>query len=84
MAASQLERVLVVLVVDSLASINDIHIMITYSNPPRYFNLDGRFIPLPKRIFLLLVGRTEREIMKELRHEIRVTLQAISDGLKDA
>jgi hypothetical protein len=29
----------------------------------------------------LLVGRTEREIMEELRHEIRETLQAISDGL---
>ena len=39
---------------------------------------------LPKRIFLLLVGRTEREIMEELRHEIRETLQAISDGLNHA
>jgi len=32
----------------------------------------------------LLVGRTEREIMEELRHEIRETLQAISDGLNHA
>jgi hypothetical protein len=58
--------------------------MITYSNPPRYFNLDGRFIPLPERIASLLVGRTEREIMEGLRHEIRETLQTISDGLNHA
>jgi len=39
------------------------------------------FMALPERIASLLVGRTEREIMEELRHEIRETLQAISDGL---
>jgi hypothetical protein len=39
---------------------------------------------LPERITSLLVGRTEREIMEELRHEIRQTLQAISDGLNHA
>ena len=33
---------------------------------------------------LLLVRRTEREIMEELRHEIRETLQTISDGLNHA
>jgi hypothetical protein len=39
------------------------------------------FMALPERIASLLVGRTEREIMEELRHEIRQTLQTISDGL---
>ena len=39
---------------------------------------------LSERISLLLVGRTEREIMEELRHEIRETLQAILDGLNHA
>ena len=39
---------------------------------------------LPERIASLLVGRTEREIMEELRDEIRETLQAISDGLNHA
>ena len=42
------------------------------------------FMALPERIASLLVGRTEREIMEELRHEIRETLQAISDGLNHA
>ena len=51
---------------------------------PDVFNLDGRFMALPERITSLLVGRTEREIMEELRHEIRETLQAISDGLNHA
>jgi hypothetical protein len=48
---------------------------------PAVFNLDGLFMALPERIASLLVGRTEREIMGELRHEIRETLQTISDGL---
>jgi len=39
---------------------------------------------LPERIASLLVDRPEREIIKELRHEIRETLQAISDGLNHA
>ena len=39
------------------------------------------FMALPERIASLLVDRPEREILKELRHEIRETLQAISDGL---
>jgi len=39
---------------------------------------------LPERITSLLVDRTEREIVEELRHEIRQTLQAILDGLNHA
>ena len=39
---------------------------------------------LPERIASLLVDRTELEIVEELRHEIRETLQAISDGLNHA
>ena len=39
---------------------------------------------LPERIASLLVGRTEREIMEELRHELRETLQVISEGLNNA
>ena len=39
---------------------------------------------LPERTASLLVGRTERKIMEELRHEIRETLQAILDGLNHA
>jgi hypothetical protein len=42
------------------------------------------FIALAERMASLLVGRTEREIMEELRHEIRETLQTISDGLNHA
>ena len=42
------------------------------------------FMALPERIASLLVGRTEREIMEELRHEIRETLQIISDGLNNS
>ena len=42
------------------------------------------FIALAERMASLLVGRTEREIMEELRHEIRQTLQAILDGLNHA
>ena len=42
------------------------------------------FMALPERIASLLEGRTEREIMEELRHEIRDILQAISDGLNHA
>ena len=41
------------------------------------------FMALPERIASLLVGRTEREIMEELRHEIRGALQTISDGLNN-
>ena len=51
---------------------------------PTTYYLDGRFMALPKRITSLLVGRTEREIMVELRHEIRETLQIISDALNHA
>jgi len=39
---------------------------------------------LPERIASVLMGRTEREIMEELGHEICETLQAISDGLSHA
>jgi len=39
---------------------------------------------LLERIASLLVGRMEREIMEELRHEIRETLQTILDGLNHA
>ena len=42
------------------------------------------FMALPERIASLLVVRTEREIMKELRHEIREILQTIPDGLNHA
>ena len=42
------------------------------------------FMALPERIASLLVGRTEREIMEELRHEIRETLHAISGGLNNS
>jgi len=38
---------------------------------------------LPERIASLLVGRTEREIVEGLRHEIRETLQTISDSLNN-
>ena len=51
---------------------------------PAIFNHDVRFMALPERIVSLLVGRTEREIIEELRHEIRETLQTISDGLNHA
>jgi hypothetical protein len=36
---------------------------------------------LPEQVASLLVRRTEREIMAKLRHEIRDTLQGISEGL---
>jgi hypothetical protein len=39
------------------------------------------FMALPERVASLLVGRTEHEILQELRGEIRDTLQTISDGL---
>ena len=42
------------------------------------------FMALPERIASLLVDRPEREITDELRHEIRETLQTISDGLNHA
>ena len=42
------------------------------------------FMVLPERIASLLVGRTEREIIKELRHKIREILQTISDGLNNS
>lgn len=38
---------------------------------------------LPERIASLLVGRTERKIMEEMRYEIRETLQGISDSLNN-
>ncbi len=42
------------------------------------------FMALLERIASLLMSRTKREIMEGLRHEIRETLQAISDGLNNS
>jgi len=39
---------------------------------------------LPELIALMLEGKMDREIMEELGHEIRETLQTNSDGLNHA
>jgi|SaaInlV_100m_DNA_2_1039680.scaffolds.fasta_scaffold10100_2 hypothetical protein len=42
------------------------------------------FMALPDRVASLLVGRTEHEILQELRREIRDTLQTISETLNES
>ena len=39
---------------------------------------------IPERLASILVGRTEKEILQELRKEISITLKGISDELDTA
>ena len=39
------------------------------------------FLAFPDRVASLLVGRTEAEILAELRKEIRSTLKGLTDGI---